>query len=385
MHAIMNNIFSVFLFNNKHIFNATGRLLPESIFWMLLQRERFLSDRGDRLFAVVVFHLGEAHESAPPRSRLIDAILSRLRCSDAAGWVDRHRIGALLSRASAADAQRIANEICDQLALSERPPYEIYPYPADRLIYEHASASLDSFTRAASAPPAASSTLVTGAARVLSFFVPRMPRWKRVFDVVVASALLIAISPLLALLSLYIKLASPGPVLFRQKRIGRACQPFTCFKFRTMHVHAESRTHENHMRMLIASGAPMTKLDETRDRRLIPLGRLIRAAGLDELPQLLNVLRGDMSLVGPRPCIEYEYQSFSDWQLRRFDTRPGLTGLWQVRGKNRTSFETMMRLDARYACRLSMIRDASIMLRTIPMLWQQIMEVKPFRLHREAA
>lgn len=386
MKPVMNNIFSVFLFNNKHIFNATGRLLPESIFWLLLQRERFLADRGERLFAVVVFDLDSVRNDEALCHHLTEAILERLRCSDAVGWVDRRRIGALLARATAADAQRVAENICAQLPEADKPAYDIYAYPADRLIYEDPqSAGLQSFSRAAPDILAASSTVVTGAARIYALLIPPMPVWKRLFDIAGASVLLLALSPLFLLLSLYIKLVSPGPVLFRQQRIGRACQPFTCFKFRSMHTGAETRSHQAHMRALIQSGAPMTKLDAGSDHRLIPLGRMIRATGLDELPQLFNVLRGDMSLVGPRPCIDYEYQTYEDWQLRRFDTRPGLTGLWQVSGKNRTTFEQMMRLDARYARHPSVIDDLGILFRTVPAVVRQVLDMHPLRLHREAA
>jgi lipopolysaccharide/colanic/teichoic acid biosynthesis glycosyltransferase len=123
----------------------------------------------------------------------------------------------------------------------------------------------------------------------------------------------------------------------------------------------------------------MTKLDTGLDARLIPLGRLLRASGVDELPQLFNVLRGDMSLIGPRPCLKYEYDRFQRWHQRRFDTMPGLTGLWQVSGKNRTTFTEMMRLDISYAKGRSLLRDIRIMALTLPAVVSQVLDLKRVR------
>ena len=118
----------------------------------------------------------------------------------------------------------------------------------------------------------------------------------------------------------------------------------------------------------------MTKLDARKDPRLVPLGSLLRVTGLDELPQIINVLRGEMSLVGPRPCIPYEYEAYQPWQRRRFDAVPGLTGLWQVSGKNRTTFNEMIRLDIAYSERLNLWLDLQIILKTLPALWQQCLD-----------
>jgi lipopolysaccharide/colanic/teichoic acid biosynthesis glycosyltransferase len=167
---------------------------------------------------------------------------------------------------------------------------------------------------------------------------------------------------------------SRGPVFFRQRRVGYKGREFGCYKFRTMHVNAETASHRDHFCQLMESEVPMTKLDARNDPRLIPLGALLRATGLDELPQLINVVRGEMSLVGPRPCIAYEYERYQPWQRRRFDAVPGLTGLWQVSGKNQTTFNEMIRLDIEYSERASLWLDLQIILRTLPALWQQCLE-----------
>ena len=206
-----------------------------------------------------------------------------------------------------------------------------------------------------------------------------LPLWKRVLDL----ALIVAVLPGLLILgvgtALVVLCGSRGPVFFRQKRVGHRGREFTCFKFRTMHEDAETKSHEEHFQRLVGAEVPMTKLDARRDPRLIPLGAILRASGLDELPQLFNVLRGEMSLVGPRPCIPYEYALYEPWQRRRFDAVPGLTGLWQVSGKNHTTFNQMIRLDIAYSERVSLWLDLQIIIKTLPAVWQQCRESRALK------
>jgi lipopolysaccharide/colanic/teichoic acid biosynthesis glycosyltransferase len=191
---------------------------------------------------------------------------------------------------------------------------------------------------------------------------------------------MLVLAPALVILgagvALVVKCGSRGPVLFRQRRVGYKGREFTCYKFRTMQVDAETRSHCEHFRQLMEREVPMTKLDAQNDPRLVPLGSLLRATALDELPQIINVLRGDMSFVGPRPCIPYEYEGYQPCQRRRFDAVPGLTGLWQVSGKNRTTFNEMIRLDIEYSQRLSLWLDLQIIFRTLPALLQQCLDIR---------
>ena len=203
-----------------------------------------------------------------------------------------------------------------------------------------------------------------------------IPPWKRVLDLVCILLALPALAPLLLLISLGIKLVSRGPVFFRQTRVGWMGMPFVCLKFRTMHAHADSQVHEDYFKQLMQSQNPMTKLDSYGDPRLIPFGSFLRSTGLDELPQLINVLRGDMSLVGPRPCTEKEYDNYLPWQKQRFAIQPGLTGLWQVSGKNRTTFNEMIQLDLLYAQHRSLWLDLGILLKTLPVLVSQVQEMR---------
>lgn len=203
-----------------------------------------------------------------------------------------------------------------------------------------------------------------------------LPAWKRLLDLFCIGVSLPVTLPVGLAIAAYIKLVSPGPVLFRQERIGYRGRRFWCFKFRTMHVNADSTCHQQYLRSLLQSDTPMVKLDAKGDPRLIRGGAFLRATGLDELPQLLNVWRGEMSLVGPRPCLPYEYEQYDDWARQRLEAVPGLTGLWQVSGKNHTTFRRMVELDIEYARKQSLWLDLRIMFKTFSALAAQVRETR---------
>lgn len=196
--------------------------------------------------------------------------------------------------------------------------------------------------------------------------------WKRVLDVSCIAASLPLVLPVMLLIVFWIRLVSRGPALFRQERIGQDGKRFVLYKFRSMKLHCGTGRHETYLRHLVKSNSPMIKLDLLSDERLIPGGCLLRAAGLDELPQLLNVLLGEMSLVGPRPCLPQEFAFFSANQRERFRSLPGLTGNWQVNGKNRTTFSEMNAMDIDYVRNASPLLDLRIMLNTPPALALQM-------------
>jgi lipopolysaccharide/colanic/teichoic acid biosynthesis glycosyltransferase len=203
-----------------------------------------------------------------------------------------------------------------------------------------------------------------------------LPFWKRALDVCLVLATCPVWLPIMFVTAVVIKTVSPGPALFKQERVGYRGRRFTCFKFRTMQVNADTSVHQGHLSQLMASNLPMKKLDSRGDRRLIPCGLLLRSLGLDELPQVFNVLRREMSLVGPRPCIPYEFENYSPRARQRFQAVPGLTGLWQVSGKNRTTFEEMIELDITYAQTKSLRRDLTIILKTVPAILSQTKQVR---------
>jgi exopolysaccharide production protein ExoY len=204
--------------------------------------------------------------------------------------------------------------------------------------------------------------------------IDRVPGWKRFIDLTaIFVSLPIWLSVFFAI-ALWIKLVSRGPLFFFQERLGYQRKPFTIFKFRTMEVNVETKTHEQHLEHLIQADCPMTKLDVSGDPRIIFGGRIIRALGLDELPQLFNVLRQEMSLVGPRPCTPKEALLYKDWQQERFNSLPGLTGYWQVNGKNKTTFSQMVEMDIYYTRNASFWLDVVILIRTLPAVLAQVIE-----------
>jgi lipopolysaccharide/colanic/teichoic acid biosynthesis glycosyltransferase len=194
---------------------------------------------------------------------------------------------------------------------------------------------------------------------------------KRLMDVVGSLVLLVVLSPLLVLIAVLVKSRSRGPVLFAQVRIGQMMKPFTMLKFRTMTVNADHTLHHEFVSSFIKASGPgaasgtngVFKL--TNDPRVTPIGRILRKTSLDELPQLWNVLRGEMSLVGPRPPLAYELEQYKPWHRRRIlEAKPGVTGLWQVAGRSRTTFDEMVRMDLRYVRRRSLWTDIKILLAT---------------------
>jgi lipopolysaccharide/colanic/teichoic acid biosynthesis glycosyltransferase len=202
---------------------------------------------------------------------------------------------------------------------------------------------------------------------------------KRLFDIVLAAVLLVLLSPVIALVALAVALDSPGPVVFKQKRVlgdqelgdGRYEQRvFEFYKFRSMYHNADQKVHQQYMESLIngqaqkSADSKLYKLDH--DTRITRVGRILRKTSLDELPQLFNILRGEMSFVGPRPAIPYEVQQYKPWHLQRLTVTQGLTGLWQVKGRNERSFDEMVALDIEYVRKRSFWLDVRILLETIP-------------------
>lgn len=197
---------------------------------------------------------------------------------------------------------------------------------------------------------------------------------KRIFDVVFSIVVLTLASPVCALIALAIRFTSRGPILYRQTAaIGRGGRPFTLYKFRTMVVDATDASHKEAVARFVAGESVAT--EETaegtrnvyklvRDPRVTRVGRILRKSGLDEIPQFLNVLRGDMSVVGPRPPVKYEYEHYNEEQKRRLAVRPGITGLYQVSGRSLMTFERMIEIDLQYVAERSLMLDLSIICRT---------------------
>lgn len=191
---------------------------------------------------------------------------------------------------------------------------------------------------------------------------------KRILDWVLSVMIIICISPILIFLWIYCRIMSGGSGIFTQKRIGKDEVEFDIYKFRTMYVHLSESIHRSHVEDAIKNGKTFAKVQN--DPRIIPFGNFIRKYGLDELPQLFNVIKGNMSLVGPRPCLPFERDLMNNNQRKRFKCIPGITGLWQVNGKNKTTFDQMLDFDIMYVNFNNIILDIKILFRTIFVVMQ---------------
>lgn len=340
-------------------------LLPEEDFQATLEDEWRRSERSERSFVLMLATL-ESPATKTEQAYGLDAIVAPVkaltRATDIFGWYQQDEIlGAIFTEIRNTDKNsslvilqdkiRSAVEVKSsmrngsQLKLS----FQLFPDSNGR------SPWMD---RAQRTKPRAE-TIGRGA--------------KRALDVAGSLLGLIILAPLLLIISLLVKLTSRGPVLFRQTRLGRYGQQFTFLKFRSMYVNNDDSQHKEYVSSFIAGKAMRNQSANRKysgykvidDPRITPLGRFLRKTSIDELPQLLNVLKGEMSLVGPRPPLPYECACYSIWHTRRIiDAKPGITGLWQVCGRSRTTFDDMVRLDLRYARRWSFALDVLILLRT---------------------
>ena len=195
-----------------------------------------------------------------------------------------------------------------------------------------------------------------------------MPWWKRLFDVIVSSLLFVVLTPLLAMICVFIRCVSKGPVFFSQERLGEMGKYFVIYKFRTLHpANTVIVTNEHRQFVTELANRDVAAAKPDLKSRLIPWGGFLRSASLDELPQFLNILKGEMSLIGPRPDV-LDWQDYPAWQLKRFEVTPGITGLWQVSGKNRLTFRQMVELDIRYIERRSVLLDMWILAQTVKLV-----------------
>jgi lipopolysaccharide/colanic/teichoic acid biosynthesis glycosyltransferase len=353
-------------------------------FSSIINRERDRSDRTGQGFSLIIFEVGNGKNRSDSVRNLVPILIHRIRSTDAIGWLEDGRIGVILPHTTTESAWKFVANVRNACNGHALPECVVYAYPSSWIPGDEKFPPQDSRSRRkipgpeeidasgsrSSCLPPADRTRPIDALEPDVLF--QIPLWKRAVDIAGSVLALILLSPLLLAVPILIKIVSPGPVLFRQDRVGYRGKVFTIWKFRTMHVNADPTPHRDYVQELINNENIMTKLDNGKDRRIIPFGNPLRATGIDELPQLINVFLGDMSLVGPRPCLSYEVQEYSPWQMRRFDAVPGLTGLWQVSGKNRTTFKEMMRLDIGYAKKRAFLLDMIIFLKTIPAIVRQV-------------
>jgi len=342
--------------HEEHIYN-------QKTFHCAIQRERARSDRTGNGFSLVLFHVSSERGINTLAGQLIEILVNRLRCTDELGWFDQNQIGVLLfDTTTEQGAQRFVSYIkeASEKARHDKlsfPDYKVYVYPKDWKGGQHDGDPI----KADQAKNKNSQYFK----KTQLFFSNSLPWWKRQLDILGAFIGILLLTPLFLIVALYIKIISPnGPVFFRQERIGLSGKPFTMWKLRTMKPNIDSSAHKAYLASLIHADEdiPMTKQNDKS--QFLFFGRVLRKSCIDELPQLINVFKGEMSMVGPRPPVAYEAEEYEQWQHSRFDVLPGMTGLWQVSGKNRLSFNQMIRLDIRYARHLTFWQEIWILLWT---------------------
>lgn len=346
-----------------------SRILAPAQIRLLLDRQRVRSDRNGECFAVFIYSWRDqaARDRCAPEFQAL--MLWRLRTTDDVGWLDENRLVALLHDTTPEAAHAVADDIANRYPKHLPPLHtEVYIYPTsdgmDGTDDPTAPSQQNRPRRVGNVQIALGSRLrVAGAAGGPGdqFFVRPLPRWKRMLDVSVSSVALLLTSPLLALAAIAIKLDSRGPVIFEQQRSGLGGAPFTIYKLRTMSVDAEAQK----LRLLSQSERD-GPFKMKHDPRITRVGRILRQTSLDELPQLWNVLIGDMSLVGPRPLPLSETNASAPWQRQRLDATPGLTGVWQVSGRAHIGFAQWVRMDVRYIRTRSLLQDLKLIIQTIP-------------------
>jgi exopolysaccharide biosynthesis polyprenyl glycosylphosphotransferase len=335
-----------------------SHVVSADLFKLMLLRERRRAERSNRGFTLLLVEV-EGGDSPAIWRRVFSAIAAVKRETDIAGWFEPGRLaGAILPETVAPHdeirrvvAQRVRAELAKSL-----DPESLVRVNIEVCV--HSAATGATASEAAAALRAARREQPGSRLRAAA---------KRLLDICGSLALLIALAPVLAVVAALVKLTSAGPVFFRQQRVGEDAAPFTMLKFRTMFVNCDSAAHREYVSQFIKAGAPAGGgvFKMTHDPRITPVGRFLRKTSLDELPQFINVLRGDMSLVGPRPPLSYEVEQYKAWHCRRvLDAKPGITGLWQVTGRSRTTFDEMVRLDLRYAKSSSLWTDIKILLAT---------------------
>jgi lipopolysaccharide/colanic/teichoic acid biosynthesis glycosyltransferase len=316
----------------------------------LLARERARTDRTGRAFSMLLFTPTAGMPKDQPFRRLLRLLKRRLRITDEIGILAPDQLAVVLPETPARGAWKVADDLLAASLAAESPHCEVFTYPGD-------------WTDQTNQDPAESwcGDEQRPVQPMESLFLRIVPAWKRALDIGGSCVGLVLAAPLMLGAALAIRLTSPGPVLFRQWRCGAGNRPFLIYKLRTMSLDAESRKSE--LLMLNEQDGPAFKIKH--DPRITPLGRWLRKTSIDELPQFWNVLRGDMSLVGPRPLPLDESANCARWQKRRTDAMPGLTCIWQVRGRSRVTFDDWVRMDVEYIRRASLWFDLKLLAQTV--------------------
>ena len=347
-------------------------VLAEDVFRRIFCWERKRAERSGRCFLLMLVRVESilrANQSERALSEIISALSSSTREADLAGWYRAgEMLGVIFTEFREGDRKAMESLTSAKVTKSLRSTLSPEQLEMIHISFHFFPETVD---KSGLSQPADAELypdlLERDEERKFSRFV------KRSMDIAGSLAALILCSPLLVLISVAIKLTSKGPILFRQERVGRYGSRFTFLKFRSMECGSDARIHREYVKQYIAGEAEAARASQTQnavykiqsDPRITRVGKFLRRSSLDELPQFINVLRGDMSLVGPRPPIPYELEGYQTWHRRRvLESKPGITGLWQVSGRSRVKFDDMVRMDLRYAKTWSLWLDVKILLQT---------------------
>ena len=348
-----------------------SEVLSEETFHRMISLERKRSERSQRPFVLLLIDAGR-NQPGDRQDRVLLDMLSTLqgatRETDVTGWYTTNSVVGVMFTEIVLDNNAVLSTILSRIGAVLRDRLETDQFSRIKFSFHVFPDDWDSQGPERPSNPTLYPDLEK---RQESNRLGRAT--KRLIDVLGSLSLLAILSPVFFIIAAAIKLTSRGPVLFQQKRIGEHGTPFTFLKFRSMYMNNDSSEHKEYVRQLIAGQAEKKSANGnvvgvfklTNDPRITPVGRILRRSSLDELPQLINVLCGEMSLVGPRPPVPYEVEAYATWHRRRLlEAKPGITGLWQVYGRSRVEFDDMVRLDLRYARHCSPLLDLKILLRT---------------------
>jgi len=353
---------------------AEREVLREDAFRRMIAVERKRSERSGKPFLLMLLEPGE-HRSEDKNgqvlAKVISALLMATRETDVVGWHKNNAcVGVLFTQLLIFDQKSILGAMLGRVGAILRDNLSLEQFGEISISFHFFPDKWDHDNSHRPSNPTLYPDLPRGDKLSKIFSLT-----KRVMDVTGSLLLLAVCAPILLLVAVAVKVSSKGPILYRQQRVGQYGKPFTFLKFRSMYVHNDDTVHKNYVMQLIAGhaqrhpgngnsdSAGFYKL--TKDNRITHVGGFLRRTSLDELPQLFNVLKGEMSLVGPRPAIPYEVAAYQTWHRRRvLEVKPGITGLWQVNGRGRVEFDDMVRLDLRYARDWSPWLDLKILLRT---------------------
>ena len=347
-------------------------MLAQNSFIRVLSLERRRAERSRRQFLLMLL---DARAVPQPERRdkvllkAASAVSHSTRDTDIRGWYQEDAIiGVIFTEIGAADTRVVLNAVQTKTGVALQSELNLRQMNEIHMSFHLFPEEWDSDHPKLPADPKLYPDLLQGDGS------QRISRAiKRAMDIFGSTMALILLSPVLILISVFIKLTSKGPILFKQKRVGQYGRRFTFLKFRSMYLNSDSKIHEDYVKDFIAGNAGPPEPEKSLsvlykmkdDPRVTRLGGFLRKTSLDELPQFINVLKGDMSLVGPRPPVAYEFEAYDRWHTSRLlEAKPGITGLWQVHGRSRTTFDDMVRLDLRYARTCSLWLDLKILLKT---------------------